>query len=339
MSLNFDWPVIGHANILSFLKTSLKNKRIAHAYLFLGEKNLGKETVARLFFQSLVCVNREKTKDSAIPCQKCEFCLAYKKDGFPDLYTLKRLEEKNQISIEQVRLLLHFLSLRPHSSVYKLVLIKNAEDLSLEAANSLLKILEEPPPNTVFILISENERAVPSTVISRSQLIRFNRVSSAEISAYLKERGLAPNLVRRLTVLAQGRPGLALDLAADNVNYKNYQAKISASLPLFKANIAQKFEAIKKIRSELAVREEGRNQLSEEIGRYQGILRDIIMSHYSLENLIINNSVSGLLKELSSKKKIDNIKTDIKTSFSSQALLKKNINPSLILENFFIKIS
>ena len=340
MSLKFNWPVIGHENVVSFLQTSVKNRRIAHAYLFLGEKSLGKETVARLFFQSLICLeNRAKINESVVPCQKCESCKAYKKDGFPDLFTLIRPKEKTQISIEQVRILLHFLSLRPHSSAYKLVLIKNAEDLTLEASNSLLKILEEPPPQTVFILLSENEEALPPTVISRCQIIRFNRVSSAKIYASFKDRGLTPVLARQLAVFSQGRPGLALDLAANDVNFKNYQDRVNNSLPLFKANIVQKFEAIKKIKSDLTVREGGRNQLADEINLWQCILRDFIMSYYSLENLIVNNFKKSVLKELSSGKKIENIVANIKSSFASQSLIEKNINASLILENFLLNLN
>lgn len=144
-------------HVLNYLKKSIKKNRVGHAYLFVGSTYSEKEKTALWFVKSLGCQN-------------------------PDISEIKVLEDKTEILIEQIRELKRYLSLSPHSSSYKAAIIYNAEKMNSEAANALLKTLEEPSGNTVLILITSTGSILLKTIISRCEEIRFRAISADEIS-------------------------------------------------------------------------------------------------------------------------------------------------------------
>lgn len=193
--------LVGHKKQWEFLKNSLENEKLAHAFLFCGENQIGKKTFAIEFVKLLNCTEINK------PCQKCKNCLDIEKGNFPDflfvrsgeesvgennfegmfsynfalpdLKTGGELKDKKEIEITQARKALEFLSLRSYFGYYKAVVIDNAEKLTTEAQNCLLKTLEESKGKTVLILVtSQPERLLP-TIFSRCQTIKF--FSSKEI--------------------------------------------------------------------------------------------------------------------------------------------------------------
>src|SRR3989344_1191746 len=166
------WPIVGHSHIVSYLQNSLNNLKLAHAYLFVGLDHVGKAAVAGYFINSLVCQNLE-VEALAVPCGECQSCRQALSGNHPDVYWLAReLNEKTDklkknISIEQVRQLQNKLSLRSFLNSYKIAVVSEAQTLSAEAANSLLKTLEEPSARTVLILLAENLARLPQTIVSR----------------------------------------------------------------------------------------------------------------------------------------------------------------------------
>ena len=149
--------IIGHQHILNYLKNSIESKRISHAYLFEGSEHLGKKTVALWFAKLLGCES-------------------------PDITEITIREDKKEISIEQIRELRRYLSLSPHSSPYKIAIIDSAEKMTDEAANALLKTLEEPRGNAILILISSVPSSLPETILSRCENIKFRGGSLDKIS-------------------------------------------------------------------------------------------------------------------------------------------------------------
>jgi len=152
--------IIGHQHILNYLKNSIENKRISHAYLFEGSEHSEKRNTALWFAKVLGC------------------------DG-PDITEITVPEYKKEIKIEQIRELRRYLSLSPHSSPYKIAIINSAEKMTDEAANALLKTLEEPRGNTVLILITDMASALPETILSRCEEIKFRSDSLDKISESL----------------------------------------------------------------------------------------------------------------------------------------------------------
>jgi DNA polymerase-3 subunit delta' len=149
--------IIGQEHILNYLKRSIESNRVSHAYLFEGSGYLDKKTMALWFVKCLGCQG-------------------------PDITEITVPEDKEEIGIEQIRELRRYLSLSSHSSPYKTAIIDEAERMTSEAANALLKTLEEPRGNAVLILITSIPSALPDTIVSRCEEIRFRAGSLDKIS-------------------------------------------------------------------------------------------------------------------------------------------------------------
>lgn len=155
---------------ITVLKNALLKEKIAHAYLFLniGPASEPSKSVARSFAKALNCLN--KTDDS---CKVCSSCLKIDKEIHPDVNWLRPAGKSYQIQIEDIRQLQNQIYLTPYEAKRKVYIIEQADCMNAQAANALLKTLEEPPPSSVLILITNNKERLFSTIVSRCQVLRF----------------------------------------------------------------------------------------------------------------------------------------------------------------------
>ncbi len=197
--------ILGQDHVLARLREAQARRRLPHAYLFVGPEGVGRETVAHAFFWRLIC-SEEKA------CGECSPCRKFLKGVHPDV---EILEPRGQsIKIEQVRALESKLHFRPLEAERRLILVPQAELLTREAANALLKSLEEPPPYTLFVLLSQTTEALLPTIVSRCQVVRFRPLPREIISHLLQKRfERLPEEAEGLSVLAEGSIGRALRLA------------------------------------------------------------------------------------------------------------------------------
>lgn len=190
--------IVGHEPVLELL--AAEAARPAHAYLFVGPGSVGKAAVARRFAALLLC------KDDA-SCRRRVLA-----DLHPDLILVEP-DGRTGMGVERARETVARAVLTPVEADHKVFLFEDAGAMNDEAANALLKTLEEPTATTIFILIAESEDDLPATVASRSRTVLFGRVSEDEIVAALTAQGIAEDQAHRVAVAAGGRPGLALLLA------------------------------------------------------------------------------------------------------------------------------
>ncbi len=173
---------IEQKHILDYLKKSIEKDRVSHAYLFEGPKYLKIKEIALWFAKRLQCQDAKKSCDSyASASKKCRSCQDIEKNRHPDVIIVSPMPT-NKIGIEQIRKLRRHLSLSPHSGPYKIAIIDSAEKMTLQAANALLKTLEEPRGNTVLILIANIISALPGTILSRCKEIKFKTIPLDKIS-------------------------------------------------------------------------------------------------------------------------------------------------------------
>ena len=210
--------IVGHQKIIEFLKNSIKNKRLAQSYLFCGSEHIGKKTTAIYFAASLLC----DVKD--FPCQECESCCHVFKGRHPDIYSVGKIDDKD-ISIDQIRKVKGIVSLAPLSGSSKVVIIEDADSLTISAANSLLKLLEDTPPHVFIILLVRGFSNLPTTVRSRCQILRFLPPSIEELSRFLKEKfSLSLIEAQKISNLSLNLPGLAIKLAEDKEKgFRDYE--------------------------------------------------------------------------------------------------------------------
>ena len=183
--------------------------KLAHAVMLTGQSGLGKELFAARLAQSLLCRNPQT---DAMPCGQCRSCQLYAAGNHPDLHHIRPLETGKAIVIDQVRALGEFLYLRPHIAARKVVVLSPAQAMNVNAANSLLKLLEEPPADSHLILVSSQPTKLPATIRSRCANVALRAPCREEALAWLKARPDAPPQAELLLELACGAPLAALAL-------------------------------------------------------------------------------------------------------------------------------
>lgn len=188
------WPVPGAVS--DMLSRSLKTGRLAHAYLFLGPEGSGKGETARYFAKSILCTSHEER-----PCGVCSQCRRFESGNHPDVINLE--PDGNAIKIGQVRELQKAFSYKSMETSSKVYIVQGADKMTVEAANSLLKFLEEPSTPVVAILLAESKSKLLPTVISRCQVIAFHRRPTAVVEAQLQELGMAGTRARFLAFMKQ----------------------------------------------------------------------------------------------------------------------------------------
>lgn len=209
--------ITGHERPIALLKAALSHGRLAHAYLFHGEASIGKLLTATRLAQALNCEHPSPADDQD-SCGLCRSCLQIAARTHPDYVVIEPDQElaMPQIKIEQVRDIEHQFIYRPLMGERKICLIDDADRLTIGAANALLKTLEEPPGHGLFILISSRPQALPVTIRSRCQSLRFTPPAQTQVEAALiLKREIPPADARFLALFTEGRIGEALtaDLA------------------------------------------------------------------------------------------------------------------------------
>lgn len=200
--------VLGHQQNKEFLQKLLKPGSRPHALLFYGMGGIGKKMLALHFAKTFLCKSTSKK-----PCGICESCrlMDIENNSFahPDFYLLTAEEAGKDIKIEQVKEMAKQAAFAPVLSEHKVCIIDDAGQMTAEAANSLLKLLEEPPPGWLFILITQQAERLLPTVLSRVVRLRFDAPDSSAVQQILKAKGITQN-TQVLTALAGGSPGRAL---------------------------------------------------------------------------------------------------------------------------------
>ncbi|MBX3329395.1 MAG: DNA polymerase III subunit delta' [Nitrospira sp.] len=217
--------ITGHEQPISLLQATLCNGRLAHAYLFYGETRVGKLMTAVRLAQALNCEQSSQTAtyDS---CGRCRSCLQIAARTHPDYFVIEPDPKAAtpQIKIEQVREIEQQFVYRPLVGERKICLIDDADRLTIGAANALLKTLEEPPGHSLFILITSRLHALPITIRSRCQTLRFTTPARTQVEAALiLKRELPPADARFLAVFTDGRIGEALTVDVGEVRARQQE--------------------------------------------------------------------------------------------------------------------
>ena len=204
-----DPEIAGQEAAFERLRLTLADSRVPHAFLFHGPRGVGKFTVAKRFAAALLCTAPRE----GLPCGRCRSCAASASGSHPDLDFLAPPEGSRTIPIDAVRELVRRASLTPVCGGRRVFLIDNAHDLSEEAANSLLKVLEEPPDPVVLLLVTWRPESLLPTVLSRTQAVAFKPLPAGVCAALLRDRhGLPAEEAAELAELGAGSPGRALEL-------------------------------------------------------------------------------------------------------------------------------
>jgi DNA polymerase-3 subunit delta' len=210
------------------LLTYYRSQRLPHALLLRGITGLGKQQVAQDFAQLLLCQNLAALKHSDFSCGTCYSCGLCCAASHPDCQIIQPATDGGIIKIEQIRQLHDLLTAKPHQGAYRCIIIKPAGAMNNYASNALLKILEEPPPQTVIMLIDEMRTSLAATIISRCQILNFTAPIAATAISWLQQQTLDPAALnteamwREILLATYGAPLLALEWQRQGI-WSDYQ--------------------------------------------------------------------------------------------------------------------
>jgi DNA polymerase-3 subunit delta' len=201
---------------ISILKSHIEESHLAGGYLFVGPEGVGKKLVARTLAKTVNCA--EEGIDS---CDACPSCLKIESNQHPDVHLIEN--DDAEIKIEYIRQLQKDISLKPYEGRKKLFIIDRAHRLNAESSNALLKILEEPPKDSLIILVTDKPALLFKTIISRCRMVKFSPLRRTELEDFLKrDYSLDKEFAHFLAYFSEGRLGQALRLKdTDIIQEKN----------------------------------------------------------------------------------------------------------------------
>jgi DNA polymerase-3 subunit delta' len=317
------WQVIGQDKILSLLDYSLKTDAIAHAYLLVGPRHVGKGTLAINLAQALNCDGPE------LPCGQCRSCQRILEGKHADVTPIS-LDSKTEIGIDDIRGLQRLANLPPYEGKCKVFIIDDAEYLSTEAANSLLKILEEPPPRVVWLLLATEEEHLLPTIISRCQRLELKPVPSERIQEVLvNSYNVDDNKAKLLTQLCHGRLGWAVSALENSDILEQRSQRIAKLVSLLTASLEQRFTYAQELASQFS---QGRKAGAEILEPWLDWWRDLMLIKGGCQEAIINVDYETTLEEQARGLSLGEIEGFLANLGLLQEDISKNVNPRLAWE-------
>lgn len=200
--------------------------RLPHALLLHGAPGTGKRDLAARLAEVLLCA---ATDVGVRPCGRCRSCLLLDAGTHPDLLVVQPEGESHYVTVDQARAIGSFLALRPHTATHKVVIVQPADAMNMNAANSLLKVLEEPPLGSILILVSDQPARLPATIRSRCTRLLCSPPPTTEALQWLQEQGIGPTDASGLLAMAGGAPLQARALAHDGFLAQDRQLRVDVA--------------------------------------------------------------------------------------------------------------
>ena len=201
--------VVGHEEVVQYIKNVVVQDKVSHAYIINGEKGSGKKLLAHLFAQSLQC-----EKGGEEPCYECHSCKQAQSGNHPDIINVTH-EKPSSIGVDDIRVQVNEdIQVKPYNGKYKIYIIPEADLMTVQAQNALLKTIEEPPAYAVLILLTENADKLLPTICSRCVMLKLRNIKDRLVKKYLMEKLQVPDYKADVcTAFAQGNIGRAILLA------------------------------------------------------------------------------------------------------------------------------
>lgn len=331
-AMEFSWPLIGNEAAANFLTQSLMNRRLAQTYIFAGPENIGKNTIADCFAKNLLLLDENKRENLA-DLDESKMILS------GDFHVVTRDLGRKNISIEQIRDLIKMLEMSLFANSYKIGIIKEAETISEQGMNALLKILEEPRSKVVIILITANLEAILPTIVSRSQVINFYPVKTELIHDHLvNDYKVNPAVAKNLSRLALGRPALAVKFLEDKDFYQDYLDSVNLFLEILSNSIPARIKLI----SKFITSHKGESDLTATVGGllnvWEAVIRDLLLLSSGNQNLLQHELVKESLLKIQPNYSTSTCLRILQLFKMSCSYLSANVNYKNVLENIVINI-
>lgn len=324
--MNFD-SIIGQQDIIFNLKKSIENGRVGHAYIFNGPAGIGKKTVARAFAGILLCGNSKRSA----ACGKCVSCRLYKEGSNPDFMVIEA--PGTSIGVDAIRQMQEDIIKKPLYSPKKVYLISEAEKMTVQAQNCLLKTLEEPPGYAVIILTTTGYDALLETLRSRSVRYDFRKNSEKEVrEALIRNFGTSPANTDFIVSYSAGIIGKALELAGTDGFSELRDNAIDFLFKIRKPRLYSVFEIYHFF-------EENKSRLETILDIMLTVYRDmLVLRKTGNEYLLINSDKKDIILDNIHDFSAEKLLTDINTLETARKNIRQNANFQLSIEVMLMEL-
>ncbi len=327
------WDIIGHAHAIDILRRTLAAQQVRHAYLFTGPPHIGKALLAQRFAQTLLCTGGpDPTIAPQEPCNTCLSCRKVLHGNHPDIHVISKPADKQFILIEQIRVLQSDSARRTLEGRRNIFIIENAHEMNVQAANCLLKTLEEPEPDVVLLLTVPDAGLLLPTILSRVQLITMQLLTSMQIkNALIQDWDTEPKEADLIASLAAGRMGWAVQAAEDEDLLTQRKAQLDLLTKLPSASRVQRFDLVQRI--------------SGDSDKVQSLLelwllwwRDMVLAANTCLDLTVNVDMRPLLKTQAAKLGTAEAERMIRAILRTMEAIEQNVNPRVALEVLMLDV-
>lgn len=325
-------PFIGHRIQHTLLQQQLLASEARGAYLVYGQTGLGKNYLVSTLIADTLCPEAEEA------CGQCSDCHWFAQNSHPDIY---RLAVSEPCTVDRARDISSFARTKAvRASGRKYIIIEKADSMTTEAANALLKLLEEPPEGVVFFLLAERSQAVLATVRSRCQLVKLLPLSDVDMRLIVKQQGVPEDQIDLILGLSLGRPGRALALARGQI--QEYQAVVPEILRWLQGDVTSSFRSLKEwldtVVKEQTSADAKQAAMTTRLNHVELLLRDLVF--YQVQtSYVVNKSLVSEIQKLSQRYSLSGLMLILKKiSYLRAQLANKSANQQLHWENFILNI-
>lgn len=319
--------LIGNEQIKEHFLHAISSGKISHCYILSGEEGLGKMTAANAFAQTLLCQAAEDR-----PCGLCHSCTQFLSGNHPDVIYPGH-EKPTVIGVDDVReQIIGDIQIKPYSSPYKIYIVDEAQKLSVQAQNALLKTIEEPPSYGILIFLTTNSASMLDTILSRSIVLAMKPVDSGSFVTFLKKRGVDEERIDTIEKFAQGNIGKGLKLAESD----NFTSMVQTIMLLLKTVSKMPFSELLEYISKL---EEYKLSIKDCFGFMQMWYRDILIFKATRDpNLLIFSDEYSAVSKVAQTSGYNEINRILEAIHTASDRLDANVNFQLTLELLWLTI-
>ena len=320
--------IIGHKDIIEYIQTAVKMNKVSHAYILNGERGAGKKLLANLFARTLQC---EEQGEEA--CGECRSCKQSMSNNQPDIICVTH-EKSGSISVDDIREQVNNdIMIKPYSSPHKIYIIPEADLLTIQAQNALLKTIEEPPEYAIIFLLTENAESLLPTIRSRCVILKLKNIKDTLIKKYLMEELAVPDYKADICVaFAQGNMGRAIMLASSEHFNEIKEEAIELLKQINELELSKIVEALKSI-----------SKYKLEINDYLDIIatwyRDVLIykAMKDVNGLVFSDQLE-YIREQARKSSYEGIETILHSIEQAKKRLNANVNFDLVMELLLLTI-
>lgn len=316
--------VVGQKLAVDLIKRAIEEKRLAHAYLFIGPDGVGKSLLAKIFAKSLNC-----ERNGFDPCDECVPCKKIEAKNHPDVGWVYPEGKSLQIKIDSIRILSQALSLKPYEGRAKVCIIDGADHMTEEAANCLLKTLEEPPSGSTLILLASNISRVYQTIISRCQRVPFYPLDEEVIKAEVMRRfNVDEKRALFISRFSEGRLGKAIEALEGETFIK-------------RDRLIDEFVSSKRLGyEEIWLYNEPRTKVNDILSLLATYFRDLLIFSLSKDSeLLVNLDKTDDIARNSKRYLVERLEEIIEAILTTQELIRSNANIKIALSSMRLNIT